>query len=547
MPKIIIDGKECEFKQGQTVIEVARENGISVPHFCWHPKLSVSGNCRICLVEVEKNPKLVISCATLAADGMVVHTKNEKVVKARNSVMEMILINHPLDCPICDEAGECKLQDYAFKYSVGESRFTEEKNHKKKRVQLGPYVIFDQERCISCSRCIRFSDEIAKSPQLTFVQRGDRVTIETPPGVSFDNPYTLNTVDICPVGALTNADFRFKARVWDMSKTNSICQGCARGCNIEIWTRNNEILRLTPRKNEDVNSYWMCDFGRINTFKFVNDKNTRLAKVVNKTVENKIQSWEDGIKVLVDKIKQNKNHNIAFIASPFATLEDNYMMKKMIASLAPNAKVYAMKYLKPELEDDILIRADRTPNSTGLNIIFGNNIEYFDNPTALNDKLVNENIKFLFVADEHIDLTENLRNKLEYLVVFASNKNKLTELADLVFSISTYAEKNGTIVNFTKRLQRIKPAVKTNFNERSIMDEGVGRLEKFGTQWDKWGKAELLDCLPAWKIYEKIISLVDKSKAYETAEDVFEEMTSSYAIFKDLDYDKIGELGIQLQ
>jgi len=276
-------------------------------------------------------------------------------------------------------------------------------------------------------------------------------------------------------------------------------------------------------------------------------KNTRLAKVVNKTVENKIQSWEDGIKVLVDKIKQNKNHNIAFIASPFATLEDNYMMKKMIASLAPNAKVYAMKYLKPELEDDILIRADRTPNSTGLNIIFGNNIEYFDNPTALNDKLVNENIKFLFVADEHIDLTENLRNKLEYLVVFASNKNKLTELADLVFSISTYAEKNGTIVNFTKRLQRIKPAVKTNFNERSIMDEGVGRLEKFGTQWDKWGKAELLDCLPAWKIYEKIVSLVDKSKAYETAEDVFEEMTSSYAIFKDLDYDKIGELGIQLQ
>jgi len=169
MGKITIDGKEYEFEYGQTVIDVAFENGLDIPHFCWHPKLSVSGNCRMCLVEIEKMPKLAIACATLAADGMVVYTKSEKAIAARNAVMEFLLINHPLDCPICDEAGECKLQEYAFKHSKGESRFVEEKVHKNKRVKLGPFVMFDAERCISCSRCIRFSEEIAKKPQLTFV------------------------------------------------------------------------------------------------------------------------------------------------------------------------------------------------------------------------------------------------------------------------------------------------------------------------------------------------------------------------------------------
>lgn len=230
MPNINLDGKIIEFKPGQTIIEAARDHGIEIPHFCWHPELSVSGNCRICLVEVEKMPKLVIACSTLASEGMIVHTKNEKVIAAQNAVMEFLLINHPLDCPICDEAGECKLQDYAYKYSVGESRFVEEKVHKDKRVPLGPRVMFDGERCISCSRCIRFCDEIAKDPELTFTKRGDRVTIVTYPGEEMDNPYSMNTIDICPVGALTSRDFRFKARVWDMSSTNSICIGCSRGC-----------------------------------------------------------------------------------------------------------------------------------------------------------------------------------------------------------------------------------------------------------------------------------------------------------------------------
>lgn len=214
MPKLTIDNQEIEFKPGQTIIEAARQAAIDIPHFCWHPALSVSGNCRICLVEVEKMPKLVIACSTPAADGMVVHTKSEKTIHGQNAVMEFLLINHPLDCPICDEAGECKLQDYAYKYSVGTSRYDEEKNHKEKRVSLGPNVMFDAERCISCSRCIRYCDEIVKNPQLTFVQRGEHVTIETFPGKELDNPYSMNVIEICPVGALTSKEFRFRARVW---------------------------------------------------------------------------------------------------------------------------------------------------------------------------------------------------------------------------------------------------------------------------------------------------------------------------------------------
>ncbi|HPN39250.1 MAG TPA: 2Fe-2S iron-sulfur cluster-binding protein, partial [Melioribacteraceae bacterium] len=330
MGKLTINGNDYEFKPGQTIIEVATENGLDIPHFCWHPSLSVSGNCRMCLVEVEKMPKLVIACSTYAADGMVVHVNSQKSVDARKAVMEFILINHPLDCPICDEAGECKLQDYTYSHSVGESRFVEEKQHKSKRVNLGPRIVFDGERCISCSRCIRFSDEIAKKNQLTFVKRGDRVTINTFPGESFDNNYTLNTTDICPVGALTSKEFRFKSRVWEMSSTESVCIGCSRGCNTEIWVRNNEVLRLTPRYNADVNSYWMCDKGRLETFKHVNNVETRIDGCFVKEHDKFIKfDLAKAVKKIADVIKDYKPNEIAFVASAYETIEDNYALLKL--------------------------------------------------------------------------------------------------------------------------------------------------------------------------------------------------------------------------
>lgn len=365
MPKINIDGKEIEFKQGQTIIEAAKDHGIEIAHFCWHPKLSVSGNCRMCLVEVEKMPKLVIACATTAADGMVVHTQSGKSLAARNAVMEFFLINHPLDCPICDEAGECKLQDYTYKHSVGESRFVEEKVKKGKRIQIGPYVMFDADRCIMCSRCIRFCDEIAKDPELTFTKRGDRVFLTTYPGEQLDNLYSMNVVDICPVGALTNSDFRFKSRVWEMSLTNSVCTGCAQGCNIELWVRNNEVLRLVPKYNEDVNSYWMCDHGRVNTFKFINAEDRVDGPHIR--VEGNLTrvGWDEAYAEAASRLKAFGKDEIAVIGSAFATVEDNYIASKFAKSVLGTGNLDFVKHIDPSFGDDILRRNDITPNSLG--------------------------------------------------------------------------------------------------------------------------------------------------------------------------------------
>lgn len=547
MPKLTIDGNQYDFNPGETIIEVAHRNGIDIPHYCWHPKLSVSGNCRMCLVEVEKLPKLVIACSTQAADGMVVHTKSEKVIKAREHVMEFLLINHPLDCPICDKVGECILQEYAYQHGSGYSRFIEEKNHKPKRVKLGPYVMFDAERCISCSRCIRFSKEIAKADQLTFVQRGDRVTIETFPGKQFDNPYSLNVVDICPVGALTNIDFRFKARVWEMSATKSICPGCARGCNIDIWVRNNEILRLTPRLNENVNDYWMCDHGRINCFKFVNAQDRINGPFVKKEENLVSVGWDEALNYAISSIKRIKPNELMVIASPFATIEDNYLLLKLTKQVLNTSNIYYLKHIKPGDQDDILIREDKTPNSTGLKLLGIKNIT----PDLLLEQLVQRKIKNLFIMEEDLasiseEFEKALRN-LDLLIVLATNQNKTTQIADVVFPSATYAEKNGVFVNFQGFVQRIRPAVATIEVDRSLDGLAQSRWDKFGTEFDKWGRARKIDAKSSWKIISLLASGLGVKYKYETSEDVFMDLGKFIKDFENLDYDKIGDLGFQLE
>ncbi|MBI3125732.1 MAG: molybdopterin-dependent oxidoreductase [Ignavibacteriales bacterium] len=548
MPTITIDGKQIEFKQGQTVIEVARDAGVEIPHFCYHPKLSVSGNCRVCLVEIEKMPKLAISCATLAGDGMVVHTNSAKTLEARNAVMEFILINHPLDCPICDEAGECKLQDYAYAHSRGESRFEEIKNRKEKRVQLGPRIKFDGDRCISCSRCIRFSDEIAKSNQLTFVNRGDKVTISTFPGESFDNPYSMNTVDICPVGALTNNDFRFKSRVWEMSFTNSVCVGCARGCNTEIGVRNNEILRLTPRQNEDVNSFWMCDNGRLNTFKNVNADDRIDGTFVRKEGQLQKVSWDEALEVAAKSLKEYKSNEIAFVGSAFATCEDNFVLLKLAKQLNV-ASVDFARHSVADDQDDILIREDKTPNTAGAELVIAKS-----NGAKLEGiyRLIKEGkVKTLFVMEDDLgsisEEWEQALGMLDLLIVTATNSSKTTALADIVFPAASYAEKHGTFVNFQGRVQRIRPAVSLDEMDRALDGMNMSRWDKFGTKFDKWNQGRKHDAKPSWKILAQLSSHLGGKIKFEMAEEVFDEISISVDAFKGLDYDMIGELGVQLK
>ena len=552
MPKLIIDNREVEFVQGQTVIQAARDADISIPHFCWHPGLSVSGNCRICLVEIEKLPKLAIACSTQAMEGMVVHTKSGKVIESQNAVMEFLLINHPLDCPICDEAGECKLQDYAFKYSKGISRFEEEKNHKDKRISLGPNVMFDQERCISCSRCIRFCEEVAKDPQLTFVQRGDRVTIRTFPGKELDNPYSMNVIEICPVGALTSKHFRFRSRVWDMSFTDSICPGCSRGCNTIIGVRKNEILRIEPRKNPDVNQWWLCDWGRLNTIKYVNDENTRINMPVIKGSESidgneKMMevAWEEAISKSVSVLGGIKS-SILFIASPFSTLEDNYTLKKFAKEVFCSDNIFYIPFINESFGDELLKKSDMTPNSNGLKALGIN---------ELNDKVLQDikTGKFNFIYFLN-DTPERIKNYKDY---FGNIKNSIYHLntkndfaystADVIFSDSTYAEINGTFMNFQGRIQRIRPAVATLEQERLLGEFSVSRLDKFGSHNDRWTKDVRFNSRPAWKVLKQIANALGKQIKFENTEEVFTELCETEFGLKDMDYEKAGKKGYLIE
>lgn len=560
MAKITIDGKEFEVDPKLTIIQAAEENGITIPHFCWHPRLSVSGNCRMCLVEVEKMPKLVIACATQVADGMVIKAESPRAIKARQAVMEFLLINHPLDCPICDEAGECKLQDYTYKYSIGVSRFDEDKVHKPKRVPLGPNVMFDAERCILCSRCIRFCDELIGKPQLHFVQRGDHTVIETFPGEELDNPYSMNVIELCPVGALTSRDFRFHARVWEMSSTETVCPGCARGCNMYMWVRNNQILRLTPRHNPEVNDYWMCDAGRLTTFKHVNAENRIKAPMVRKNGELVEVDWEEAVAKVVSELRSFKRNEIAALGSAYATNEDNYLFQKFVREILGSNNLDFGRHEKGGVEGESpaslsttgvldLIRADKSPNSFGAKEVGvrpgSGGLDY----DGILQAIDGGRIKALYVIDDNV--AENVAvagilRKLDFLVVHASNENETTMLADVILSSSTYAEKNGTFTNFQGRVQRIRPAVATLEQDRALDGFSMSRLDKFAAPNDRWGRPTKRDARPTWRIIVSVANAMGGKYRYNTSEDVFKEIASTIPSFKGLTYQKIGRHGALL-
>lgn len=550
MAKITIDGQTFDVDPKRTIIEAARENGIDIPHFCWHPRLSVSGNCRMCLVEVEKMPKLAIACATQVMDGMVVHTANPKVINAREAVMEFLLINHPLDCPICDEAGECKLQDYAYKHSAGYSRFDESKVHKPKRVELGPNVMLDTERCIMCSRCVRFCDEIAGKPQLTFTQRGTHVELTTFPGEQLDNPYSMNTIDICPVGALTSRDFRFKARVWEMSSTETVCPGCARGCNMYSWVRNNEILRQTPRYNPDVNDHWMCDKGRLESFRHVmvpNRVKTPMMKKEGVLVE---VGWDEAIARAASELKTFRKSEIAVIGSAYDTNEDNYLLQKFAAEVLGTKHIDFLHHLEEGDEDELLIRADKTPNARGAESVGVRPRDGGLNCAGIFKAIKEGSIKALFVVDDNIGAdpaVAGVLGRLEFLVVNFSFENETTRHADILFPSSTFAEKHGTFTNFQGRVQRIRPSVATLEQDRALDGFAMSRLDKFGSQFDRWAKNPKCDSRPTWRIVSGIASLMGAKYRYSTAEDVFNEIASHVGAFKGMSYRKIGNKGMMVK
>ncbi len=549
MAKLTIDGKSVEVENGTTVIRAAAQAGIDIPHFCWHPGLSVAGNCRMCLVEIERIPKLAIACATQITDGMVVHTNSEKAVEARKAILEFILINHPLDCPICDEAGECNLQDYTYDHGPGQSVFTEEKNKKAKRVPLGPNVVYDAERCILCSRCIRVMDEIVKNPTLTFVERGDRVFIDTFPGKELDDPYSMNVIDVCPVGALTNREYRFKARVWETSSTEGICTGCARGCNINLWVRNNEILRLTPRHNPDVNGYWMCDNGRLNSFKTVNSGTRLNSPLVRKDGALEEVGWDEALARAADLLKPFSRDEIAVFGSAYSSVEDNYLLQKLAKQILGTANIDFIRHIVDGDQDDFLIRADKAPNSYGaleVGVFSPRGIDV----ERIFELISSGKLKALYVMDDDGAISkerEELLTKLDVLIVSHWVSTKTTNLADVVFPSATFAEKIGSYVNFLGRVQLNRPALSTLEHERIPGRYNMSRLDKFGSAFDMWNKGARRNARSSWEIISSLGNLLGGKLKYQSAEQVFEEIAQTVSSFKGLTYEKLGQRGVLLK
>ncbi|HXL45336.1 MAG TPA: 2Fe-2S iron-sulfur cluster-binding protein, partial [Candidatus Binatia bacterium] len=376
MPKLTVNGKEVEVPAGTNLIEAARRAGVEVPHYCYHPALSIAGQCRLCMVDIEKTPRPTIACNTVAADGMVVETETDRVRETRKSIMEFHLINHPLDCPVCDQAGECWLQIYYMKHGLYDPRMTDEKVHKPKAVPLGPHVILDAERCILCSRCVRFCDEITHTGELGIFERGDHSEIGLFPGRELDNKYSGNVVDICPVGALTDRDFRFQVRVWYLETAKSVCPGCARGCNIEVHVNRRRphhaegrrVARLKPRFNADVNQWWICDAGRYG-FGFVDDNGRLLAPTRREGGTTSDATWDEAIGAVAAALRRLSPDEVGVIASPRMANEDLFALRRLLDICAVRRVGAQVPPRVPGDEDHILIRADKNPNSLGAELM----------------------------------------------------------------------------------------------------------------------------------------------------------------------------------
>ena len=447
MPKIVVNGKEIETSGQDKLIKVLIDNKVFVPHYCWHPGLPPHGNCRMCLVKVSNSRKLEVSCMYPVAEGMEVWTEGPEVEAGRKAVLEYMLINHPLDCPICDKAGECDLQDYTYAYRKGLSRFEEDKVIKHTK-DLGPNIRIWGNRCIVCTRCVRFTEEVSGNGELCVINRGDRSVVDVFPGIPIDNPLSLNVVDLCPVGALIDKNFMYSARVWFTKKQEGVCASCSRGCNVEFTVLDNEIKRLVPRPNADVNQHWMCDEGRLHTRYVASDR--RLVTPAGSATEI---------------VAAGREIPLAGVLSTYATVEEMWLFKKLMDALGVK-DVGVLTLTRGErqvFKSGFAIEADKTPNRAYAERLFGRDA-VDKGVAAVVDALRAGRAKGLVVMngipdlDLPAELVEAARTA-EFVAVSDLLRNPLEAVANVVLPSCAWAEKEGTFVNVDGRLQRTKKAV----------------------------------------------------------------------------------------
>ncbi len=490
MPKFTIDGRELEVEPGTTIIEAAGTAGIEIPFYCWHPRLSVAANCRMCLVEVEKAPKLLPSCEVQVREGMVVKTNTPTVLEARAAVMEFMLANHPIDCPICDQAGECKLQNYYMLHDQSGTRFDETKVVKNKAVDLGPTIVLDEERCINCTRCVRFMDEVADNPQLGQFDRGDRAVIGTFPGIPLDDPYSLNTVEICPVGALTSKDFRFQVRSWFLKHNDSVCAGCARGCNVTVDHYNNEVKRYRSRDNADVNQGWLCDDGRL-SYKRIHDPDTQITVPHERAEDGRMVpiSWEQAKAKLAELLGPHVGETdgtLGLALSAQLTTEGVTSFVEL-AERVLQVDTYAIMGRADWAKDKLLKVADRNPNRAGAELVLEGYSIFDEGAEGLQKALNKGEVKTLLMAGTDYPQANDAWKKAlgkATVVAWSSNWDVTAQAANLVLPLGSFAEQDGTFVNFQGRMQRINKAIKPINNRKPAVDAAAFTADALGAGKD---------------------------------------------------------------
>jgi NADH-quinone oxidoreductase subunit G len=471
-----VDGVWIKVPKGTRIIEACHTASVDVPHYCYHPKLTSPGNCRMCLVEmgmpprpapgqepelgddgfqkIQWMPRPVIACANSVSENMGIRTQSELVKECRHGVMEFLLANHPLDCPICDQAGECDLQEYSVQHGNAESRFREIKVKKPKNVDIGPRVRLDDERCVMCSRCIRFCDEIVDDPVLGFTERGSHTTLAVHPGQRLENNYSLNTVDICPVGALTSNDFRFQMRVWFLKETNSVCTKCARGCNMVIGSREGTLYRQTPRENNEVNSTWMCDEGRLD-FHYVNSDYRLTEPLIRSGKGHRSASWQEVVRMSASVLANFAAADLAIVASARMTNEELFLVRLLSEQLGVSVATIP----RTGGGDGFLRHDDLNPNSRGARLVLG-----YDSHQAWEEvkaALVGGRTKGLLVFGENLlkeGVPADVLSQLDWMLSSHLLANPTAELSHVVIPSAAPAERSGTMINATGRLQRLNPA-----------------------------------------------------------------------------------------
>src|SRR5215472_6600762 len=470
-PKLVsltVDGNSIEAREGEPLLQAMLNAGLDIPHYCYHPKLTIDGSCRLCQVRIEGVPKLQISCNTPVRGGMVVHAADPEVALARRGVEELLLLNHPLDCPICDKAGECWLQNYAMRFGSRFARTRDPRHKKEKRLDIGERMLLDQERCILCRRCVRFCREISKTGELHVFNLGGRSVLDIHDR-RLDNDYSMCTADVCPVGALETKDFHHKVRVWFLEETASVCPSCSNGCNIMVCEARDRIWRFLPRRNDAVNDTWMCDYGRLD-YKFVNALDRLRAPMAADGVALAQVSWQDALarasSAIAALTTRHAGSALGAFVSPHLTIEENFAFGQLMNAIG--AKRLAMA-VPCGYSDDFLIKPEKAANARGvreLGLVNGGD----EGANDLLSAVESGEIKGLYICGTDLfDITDRVAPerlntifaKLELLIVHALNMDPRLDSATVVFPTTTFAEKDGCFVNHAGRAQRIYKALDT--------------------------------------------------------------------------------------